>query len=155
MNKTVLVPLAVAAAAVWTCGRNSLTDNSGPITLSVTFPSPARAGDTVPVTLDLTNTASASVRFVHGGFSDRIYFDVIVTQRDGSVVWSRLHRQTLLAAAHSRVLAPGETIELAAEWALRDNAGTPVAAGEYRVRGVLFGIDPDLRSEAKPLVILP
>lgn len=158
MVKTMLVASCFVAAVGWSCSGGNPTSNDGPFTLSIAFPSQVTAGDTARFTLRLTNTACESVQFVYEGFVDQMAFDVIVTRPDAVRVWSR-SRGTVLPAAHKRVLAPGETIVLAADWDLRDDAGNSVPTGEYRVVGVVYGGEVDstepLRTDAKPLTISP
>lgn len=158
--KITLVASAFVVALGWTCNGSRLTGDDRAVALSITFPSPVRVGDTVPITLRLTNTARDAVQFV--GSADLTDFDVIVTRPDGTEVWSRLHGQVLLPVAHTRVLAPGETIELTTAWDLRDNAGVRVAPGEYRIQGLAGGselrdvdTDPNLRTETELLTISP
>lgn len=161
-----ILPLFGLAAAA-ACSASSLTPGesnqnrgaAGRVSLTLIVPEQVRAGVALPVTLRLTNNTQGSVQFVHGGFADRIYFDVAVTRSDGSAVWNHLHGRTILLAAHTRTLTPGEVIELEATWNLRDNAGQPVGPGTYRLQGKMLGAEPrstdDIVTERKMLTVVP
>lgn len=129
------------------------------LTLALIAPEEVRVGAVVPITLRLTNTTPDSIRIVHGGFAERIYFDVIVSRPDGSIVWNNLHGKTILLASNTRTMVPREVIDLNVAWDLRDNAGQLVAPGTYRVHGKLEGSQPpssnDLSTPVKTLAILP
>lgn len=122
--------------------------------LNLAVPAEIRAGHPVPIVLRLTNTANAPRDLTLQGRPAA--FDVIVTQRDGAMVWRRLDGEVIASILQLQTLAPGESLEFRHSWNQRTNAGERVPPGEYLVTGVL-PIDPpaELRTPAVSLRILP
>jgi hypothetical protein len=58
------------------------------------------------------------------------------------VVWRRLAGEVIPAVVQLRTLAPGEVLELRAEWDGRPARGAP-APGDYWVRGLLLTDGPE------------
>ena len=98
-----------------------------------------RTGDTVAIVLRLTNTGTRPIELHLLGRD--IAFDVVVTREDGSPVWRRLEHAVLPGILQVKVLAPGESLELHAEW-------RAAAPGTYMLQGVLPTDEPEpLRTE--------
>jgi len=84
-----------------------------------------------------------------------IAFDIVVTREDGSVAWRRLQDEIIPAIIQLRTLAPGETLELRAEWNQRANTGDQVGPGTYMVQSFLLTDGPEpLQSPAVALRIV-
>jgi hypothetical protein len=126
----------------------------GSMTLDIVLPPTVRAGEAVPITLRLTNTAqSPATAYLQGR---PVAFDIIVSRRDGAVVWRRLEGAVVSAVLQVRTLAPGEVLEFSDSWSQQSNLGESVGPGEYLVTGVLPTDPPaELRTAPKPLRILP
>lgn len=92
-------------------------------------PPEARAGDPVPIVLRVTNPGTRPIELHLLGRD--IVFDVVVTREDGSPIWRRLEHAVVPGILQVKVLAPGESLELHAEW--RPTAGP----GTYVLQGVL------------------
>jgi hypothetical protein len=123
------------------------------LTLGLEVPAGTRVGTPVPLTLTLRNTSHGPVELTLGG---RPAYDVIVTTPDGQEVWRWSHGQAIQAILELKTLAPGEELEFAAVWEQRDNAGRPVPAGTYWMRGVLTLDPPEkLETEPTPLSTVP
>ena len=83
-------------------------------------------------------------------------YDVIVTRRDGAIVWRRLEGEVIQSILRLQTLAPGESLEFRQSWNQRDNSGQRVPPGEYFVTGVLPTDPPaEVRTQAVALRILP
>ena len=67
-----------------------------------------------------------------------VTFDVEARDAAGERVWHRLEGAAILGILQLRVLWPGERFVLHASWDQRDDAGQPVAPGDYTLRGLLF-----------------
>ena len=111
------------------CGAALLVPSPMTITFAVVAPDSARRGETVPITLRLTNTGREPENLYLTGRT--ITFDIIVARGDGHVVWRRLEHVTGQQILQVKTLAPGESFELRDVW----KAG--VEPGDYRVTGVL------------------
>jgi len=124
------------------------------MTLQIVLPPTARVGEAVPITLRLTNTSRAPVTAYLQGRP--VAFDIIVSRRDGAVVWRRLEGAVVSAVLQVRTLAPGEVLEFSDTWSQQTNLGKSVGPGEYLVTGVLPTDPPaELRTQSVPLRILP
>ena len=124
------------------------------MTLELMLPDSVHAGDSVPITLRVTNEGRKPAPLYSQGRPTA--FDIVVARADGQVIWRRLERAVISAVLQVRELRPGEFLEFTDVWQQRDDSGRIVPAGEYRVTGV-FPTDPpaELRSEPAKLRILP
>ena len=104
--------------------------------LSLVVPHEVRVGQRVPITLRAENTGARPLELYLRGRT--IAFDVVIAPEGGEVVWRRLEGEVIPAILRLEVLAPGQVLELRAEWDQRTNAGARVAAGSYEVRGSLL-----------------
>ena len=120
----------------------------------VTAPAEVSRGATVPVTLDLTNTARRPITvYLHGRPTA---FDIVVTDDEGTVRWRRLEGQTVAAILGVRTLEPGETVTFADRWDQRDRERRLVPPGRYSLVGELRTDAPrPLRTAPAQLLILP
>lgn len=135
---------------VWASGCGT----SEPLRLSLEVPGRVQAGETVPITLRVTNSGEEAVDLRLRGRPPA--FDVAVAASDGSVVWRRLEGAIGTAILQTRTLEPGESLELRGEWDQRDRRGTRVAPGPYTVRGTLpTESRGPLEAGPVPLRILP
>ena len=123
------------------------------LTLGLEVPASVRVGTPVSFKVTVQNTSNRPVALTLGG---RPPYDVVVTTPDGQEVWRWSHGEAIQAILELKTLKPGEALEFAAVWGQRDNAGTPVPAGTYWVRGVV-NLDPpeQLATEPKPLSLVP
>ena len=121
-----------------------------PVTLALEVPREHACGRRVPIVLRVHNGTARNVELGLGGRD--ITFDVVVTDAAGAIVWRRLQGAAVQSILQLRVLAPGETLELRAEWACRGARGKLVPAGEYTVQAFLPTDEPEpLRSAPQPL----
>ena len=124
------------------------------MTLDLVLPDTVHVGDSVPITLRVTNTGRRPATLYSQGRPTA--FDILVAKADGKLVWHRLNDAVISAVLEVRELAPGEVLEFTDSWDQRDDGGHVVAAGEYRVTGVLPGDPPgELRSRPAQLRIRP
>lgn len=98
-------------------------------------PPEARAGDAVPIVLRVTNPGVRPIELHLLGRD--IVFDVVVTREDGSPVWRRLEHAIVPGILQVKVLAPGESLELHAEWRQRTSQRAAARPGRYVLQGVL------------------
>jgi Intracellular proteinase inhibitor len=117
-----------------------------------TLPPQVAAGDSVRVTLRLTNTGAAPRDVYLMG--REIAYDVVVLAPDGSPVWSRLAGETVPAILQIRTLPPGGSLTFHAAWSGRTAGGRPAPPGEYTVRGYLPTDDARLETPPVPLRIV-
>ncbi|MBI4545302.1 MAG: hypothetical protein HY703_08915 [Gemmatimonadetes bacterium] len=111
------------------------------VRLRLDLPASVRVGQAVPIQLRIENTSARAVDLYLMGRP--IAFDVIVSRED-RVVWRRLEGQVVAAILQIRTLAPGEALELRAEWDQRDHAGRAVAPGAYQVAA-------EVKTDGEPL----
>ena len=102
-----------------------------------------RAGEPVRIVLRLENISDRTLDLYLRGRA--IAFDVIITRKDGTVLWRRLEDEAVPAILRIETLKPGAVIELEDTWEQRANGGAPVSAGEYWIRG-------EILTELEPLV---
>ena len=122
--------------------------------LELTVPAEVPTGHSVPILLRLTNASNAAQDLALQGRPSA--YDVIVTRRDGAIVWRRLEGEVIQSILRLQTLAPGESLEFRHSWNQRDNSGQRVPPGEYFVTGVLPTDPPaEVRTQAVPLRILP
>lgn len=114
---------------------------------TVTMPDSVRRGETVLVTLRLTNTTDRRVTLYLTGRT--ITFDIVVAGSDGQVMWRRLDHVTTQQIVHVKALAPGETLEFQDRW----RATAP--PGSYSVTGVIPTDREPLRTAPTRLRIAP
>lgn len=119
-------------------------------------PSRARLGETVLLKLRVKNISDQPLPFGGFGRPDRAVYDFIITQPDGKEVWRLWRPATAKPAALMREpLKPSEEREYTAEWNQLDNHENAVPPGTYLVYGILDTEGPDLKTDAKELVLLP
>jgi intracellular proteinase inhibitor BsuPI len=108
----------------------------------------------VAITLRLRNTGAHPVELHLRGRV--IAFDLIVTGKDGEVVWRRLEGRTVPAILQVIELGSGQSLELREVWDQRTNAGAPVVPGHYRVVGTIPADSPrQLSTREATFRILP
>lgn len=113
--------------------REQTVDDS--LRFTIIAPETVRAGTPVRITLHVTNTTSHAVEAHFLGRD--ITFDIVVTRRDGSVVWQRLAHAVVQGILQVKTLAPNDTLKLSDVWRQEDDAGKPVPPGNYTLWGVL------------------
>jgi hypothetical protein len=69
--------------------------------------------------------------------------DFRVFNARGRQVWSLLQGRIMLGSLRLYPLAPGQRLRFRHSWNQRDDAGKPVPAGDYLLRGVLITDAPD------------
>ncbi|HTE46828.1 MAG TPA: hypothetical protein VK636_16365 [Gemmatimonadaceae bacterium] len=136
------------------------------IDVRVAAPDTVLVGDPVPIHVVATNHSASNVTRIlrmDGEILSRPAFDVAIVNARGQRVW---HRRKLPPAIPGAIsifppgekvvdLAPGQTLEWSAIWDQRDDAGAPVAAGEYFLTAIIpeaSGIQ--LESVRRRLIIL-
>ena len=121
--------------------------------LELAVPAEVPAGHPVPIVLRVRNTVDAARDLALQGRPTA--YDVIVTRRDGTIVWRRLEGKVIQSILQLRTLEAGESLEFRHSWNQRSNSGERVPPGEYLVTGVLPTDSPaELRSRTERLRIL-
>jgi Intracellular proteinase inhibitor len=127
---------------------------SDSMTLELSAPHEARAGEPIPFTIRLGNTGSAPLTLYLRGRP--VAFDVIVTDARGRVVWRRLQDAAVSMALQVRELKSGETLTFEERWSQHTNAGAQAQPGEYRVKGeILTDTDTPLETPIHSFRITP
>ncbi len=155
LSWVVLAALALLASRsatpsdVYAAARPSVRERVMPASVSdsvrvgLEVPERVRAGDPVRIVLRLENISDRTLDLYLRGRT--IAFDVIITRKDGSVLWRRMEDEAVPAILRIETLEPGAVIELEDTWDQRANGGAPVSAGEYGIRG-------EILTEVEPLV---
>jgi len=99
-------------------------------------PHEVRAGEPVPMTLRVTNTADRPLTLRLRGRP--IAFDLVVRRDDSTIVWRKLEGAMIAMVLQVRTLAPGEALELEDVWRQQAAAGSRVVPGDYTVTGSLL-----------------
>ena len=128
--------------------EQSVNDPVAGIDVSVEVPATVAAGESIPMTLTVTNTTAAPIDLYLGGRD--ITFDIVVTDSKGSKVWQRLEDEVVQSILQLRTLAAGEKIEMSDEWNQRTRQGRPVGPGVYTVQGSVI-TDGTSSLEASPV----
>jgi hypothetical protein len=128
------------------------TDHSDSLRLSLVVPAEVALAAAVPVRFTVENVSGRQLELYLRGRT--IAFDIVVTGPAGDTVWRRLEDEVIPAILRLEPLGPGEALELSDSWDQRDNAGRPVSAGDYRVRGELLTEGPPLRTAGAALRIV-
>lgn len=102
--------------------------------IELVVPRTVALGDPVPIAIRIVNTTARGLELHLQGRT--VVFDLAV-RRGETLVWRRLEGESAQAILQLRTLAPGEVLELADTWPLRDNAGGRVGPGEYSVSGTV------------------
>jgi hypothetical protein len=125
--------------------------DSDSLRLTCEFRERVREGEPVPMTLRVENVGSETLDLYLTGRP--VAYDLVVTDREGAVVWRRLEGEVVAAVLRIEILEPGAELSFEDVWDQRSNAGEPVRAGEYFVHGELLTEDGPLASAPRPLVI--
>ena len=118
----------------------------------IMIPSAVNQGESVPVTLRLTNSSGQPQTAYLTGRPTA--FDIEVSDADGTVIWRRLAGETVPAILGVRTLAPGEALTFEGSWRQRDQSGRPVPPGVYHIVGVLPTDAQPLRTDPAKLCVL-
>jgi Intracellular proteinase inhibitor len=118
-----------------------------PLRFTIAAPPSVRAGESVRVTLRLTNTSAKPLTLYLTGRT--VTFDVVVARPDGAIVWRRLEGKAGQQILQVKTLAPGEVFELKDTW----SAALP--PGDYTVQGVLPTDGEPLKTKPVRLRITP
>jgi hypothetical protein len=125
---------------------------SDTLRLWLDVPEEVPVGEPVPITFHVENVSGRLLDLSLRGRT--IVFDLVVSDMNGMTVWRRLHDTVIPAILRLETLAPGEVLELADSWDQRSNAGEPVPAGTYTVRGEILTERNPLVAPSQPLRIL-
>jgi hypothetical protein len=68
--------------------------------------------------------------------------DFRISDSRGRLIWSLLRGQTLMGALRLFPLEAGKRLSFRQVWNQRTDTGSPVATGDYLIRGVLLTDDP-------------
>jgi hypothetical protein len=109
-------------------------------------PDTVSRGTRVKLRLILLNDSDSAVDLCLRGREPTM--EVVVNDENGETVWRRLAGEMIPAVLQLRSLAPGEQLDVSADWDLRVD-GTLVAPGAYLVRASLVAEDQVL--EASPV----
>ena len=90
----------------------------------------------MPLVFSVSNAGTASVTLQLLGREPTA--DFVVFDAQDRVVWSRLRGRTMLGALRLYPLAAGKRLSFKHRWDQRSDAGKPVPAGVYLIRGVLL-----------------
>jgi hypothetical protein len=122
-----------------------------PLRLELILPPRVRQGQPVPLRLRAQNVSGRAFDLYLRGRT--ITFDVIIARAAGEVVWRRLEGEIIPAIIQLHPLAPGEQIEVEAEWDQRTKDRKRVEPGEYVATGLLLVEGDPLRTPPTPLTI--
>lgn len=101
--------------------------------------------------LELKNLTDAPLTL---DFSSGKHYDFEVHDANKQLVWSWSHDKAFPQAFSALTLAPKEQIKFMTIWDQKDNAGSPVPAGVYRVTAMITNIGPESVSHlTKDLII--
>lgn len=120
--------------------------------LSLAGPAEVRAGDPVHFTFRARNTASRPLGLYLLGRTPTL--DVEVSRATGGLVWRRLEGEIIPAILEVRTLAPGERLEVGADWDQQTRTGSPAGPGEYLARARLMLEDDSLSPPPMPFRIV-
>jgi hypothetical protein len=95
-------------------------------------PRAVAAGDRVPISIRISNTAQTPVDLYLRG--REITVDIVVTDSTGDEVWRRLEGEIIPAILQLKSLASGEVLELTYEWDQTSRRGERAPAGVYGIR---------------------
>ena len=106
--------------------------------LRLTLEAPARAsiGEPVLLVFTVTNPTTAPMTLYLMGRAPTA--DFLIADARGREVWSLRHGETVQASLQVYPLGAGKTLTFRHLWNQRANAGMPVPAGSYLVRGILL-----------------
>ncbi|MDP1857367.1 MAG: BsuPI-related putative proteinase inhibitor [Gemmatimonadaceae bacterium] len=153
-----LLSVLVATYTLMGCSSPAASEEGrSSLVVSVVAPTKARAGAEVSIRLLVSNTSDSSMTLRYAGTPDRVYFDVRVSDMSGSTVWSSFRQNPgTFASLYSRIIRAGESLELVATWNLRNDAGSTVPVGTYRVGGtVTTDSPPGLSAIPVPIRVIP
>jgi hypothetical protein len=94
----------------------------------------------VPLVFTVVNAGRISVTLQLLGRTPTA--DFRISDSRGRLVWSLLRGQTLMGALRLFPLEAGMRLSFRQVWNQRTDTGSPVAAGDYLIRGVLLTDDP-------------
>ncbi|HEV8150963.1 MAG TPA: BsuPI-related putative proteinase inhibitor [Gemmatimonadales bacterium] len=95
----------------------------------------------MPLLFQVANAGRASVTLQLQGREPTADFRVFNAR--GRQVWSLLQGRIMLGSLRLYPLAAGQRLSFRHSWNQRDDAGKPVPAGDYLLRGVLITDAPD------------
>jgi hypothetical protein len=105
------------------------------------------------MTLRLENDAPRPAELeLHGR---EITVDATIVDASGRQIWHSLHEQVIPGALQLVTLAPGEAIERAFAWDLRDGSGALCPPGNYSVSATLLSGGAPLPLAHHELTVLP
>jgi hypothetical protein len=116
-------------------------------------PHEVATGELVEVVLRVENlTGEPVVLYLRGR---EPVLDVVVNRPGGTLVWRRLEGEVIPAVLRLETLAPGDALEVRAEWDQRTATGELVDTGDYIVSGELLTDASPLRAPPRPLRLIP
>lgn len=120
------------------CGVKTPPPPVGPLSCVLAAPDTAATGDSLRLTLTMTNTAEAMLEVE---IAAAPAFRMRAVDAAGDEVWESTGGEAVQEVMEIRTLDPGESLIASAVWALRDTAGRPLPAGTYHVEGA-FALNP-------------
>ena len=108
--------------------------------MTLEAPSRTKVGAPVPLIFRVTNAGTGQLTLQLLGRNPTADFQI--SDAHGRVIWSRLRGQTMLGALRLYPLNAGKSLVFRHTWNGRSDLGSPVAPGDYFVRGVLLTDDP-------------
>ena len=130
------------------------TQPPAPLELSLDAPAETPVGEPIPFSLVLRNRGMDPIQVELGG--EPITFDLLVTrEEDGSEVWRRMEGYATEDILKIVTVPPGDSVVFADVWSSIGNDRQWVAAGRYRLQGVLpvVGLPEGWATEARTMVI--
>lgn len=106
------------------------------VEVRLVVPRAVAAGDRVPISIRISNTAPAPVDLYLRG--REITVDIVVTDSTGADVWRRLEGEIVPAILQLKTLASGEVLELTHEWDQTSRRGERAPAGVYGVQAFVL-----------------
>jgi hypothetical protein len=96
-------------------------------------------GTAVPIKLVVSNTGGTKVQVLQAAPPPA--YDLIITRKDGRVIWRRLPPDAVLATAGLLYsLTPSQSYDLETiSWDQRDLHGRQVEPGRYEIKGSFYG----------------
>jgi hypothetical protein len=106
------------------------------VEVRLVVPRAVAAGDRVPISIRISNTAVAPVDLYLRG--REITVDIVVSDSTGDEVWRRLEGEIIPAILQLKTLASGEVLELTYEWDQTSRRGERAPAGVYGIRAFVL-----------------
>jgi hypothetical protein len=126
---------------------------SDSLRLEVVIPDRIAHGEPVPIKLRAENMSGRILELYLRG--REIAFDIVVSDREGQVIWRRLEDEIIPGILRIERLEPGGCLEAEDAWPQRGSGGQMVPPGSYRVHGEWLTEGEPLITPVRKLEITP